>query len=229
MTKPTTPTYVRAAVGWPSDTSEHPIVSWFVEYSALFDDKTFERSGGAAGKMAAYHTSTFVYRQGGKPAYPPGTASVERIIDQYRILEGHCHEPVHLVVHPATDKGNEGGYEFLVKANLYVNVAATVQQDQAQIDGSGQGRNGQTVQKARSADGREWDLVVPTMAHMVFVADPEGPNGFRMSYVFVSADELQLSELLVRKGLATWDQVGAETGRFPAQGESFVGPAPVKA
>jgi hypothetical protein len=182
MALPTIPTYlVQNAGGWPDEHNKHPAVDWIHNYEQAFDFGDMKTQG-----HAPWSTDDFTFSYCGAPSAPAGPAAFAALVERYAPLKAHYHEP-----HCYLIWENDTGYELTGVAYMYGNFHAPRDD----------------VEKVKDEEGREWDFKGLGSFYFVFVKDQEGPKGLKMKSEVLIADGLPLAKELVKRGMATTEQI----------------------
>lgn len=172
---------VQNAGGWPDEHKKHPVVDWMHDYERAFDFGNMKAEG-----HVPWATDDFTFSQCGAPSAPGGAAAFAALVGVYAPLSAHYHEP-----HCYLIWENDKGYEMTGVAYMYGNFHVP--------------RDG--AEKVKDLEGREWDFKGLGSFYFVYEKDPTGPKGLKLKSEVLIADGLPLVKELVKRGMATSEQV----------------------
>jgi hypothetical protein len=182
MTYISKPVYVvEDAQGWQKKNLEHPAFAWQWEFAKAFDSGNLLNEG-----YDAWVTDDFSFTTPYGVTTTGREAAWAEVKHTYQFFTAHYHEPEEYIIWE-TDQG----WKLSGRAGVYVNFPVP-------LEGAA---------KVKDLKGNDWDFKMHAMFSFEWVKDPSGPNGIRLKKEIVVADGFPMMNQLVKRGMATFDQI----------------------
>lgn len=132
-------------------------------------------------------TDDFVYQKATGELIQGGYAAIEALKETYAPFTENKHEPRCLSCWETDD-----GWEMMGEAMLFGDLQAPGEKDQIHAD----------------ANGRKWDLAIPSSFHFTYVKDPDARHdGIRLAKSVIYSDSFPAVKEMLKRGMMKPEQL----------------------